>query len=276
VFPKTEGSTLKIFTKSVVAAIALLTMTGCETVDGWMKPDRRASVKSETPAPNSTYSTLDNAPGIRSVPDFPVPGDRDLKIMTSKLSGGSVEIYDLDGPVPLMDNGPSVPPVYMADTGIPLATDPRVTVYPLDGDYSAYPVAPSWPNATLPINPMPVSGPRTSAGRTSIYFPHGSANIEGKDQAVLLEAVEAAKFAPVDRVIVEGYASQQAQTGDPVRAKILNLKESLKRASTVSEQLIEQGVPAEKIKTVGWGDTKPSGGDEAQERRVDIVTGGGY
>jgi outer membrane protein OmpA-like peptidoglycan-associated protein len=281
---------VRFFTKSVVAVLAVLSLAGCETVEGWTGSKKKAP--QEAPPPIIS-GRLDHAPGVQPVPNFPNPGARDLKIMTSKLSGGSVEIYDLDGPAPSMQSA-SVPPVYTDPSGIPLATDPRVTVYPVDG-YSSFQAEPTWPNAVLPVsgnvshadgNAAPsFSGERSASvegGKlpsratpnvSNIYFPYGSSSLDGNDQTVLRDVAETAKFAPVDRVSVEGYASQPAQTDDPVKAKILNLKESLKRATVVSEQLIEQGVPAEKIKTVGWGDTKPSGSGEAGERRVDIVTG---
>ncbi len=290
-FPITEVVTVRFFTKSVVAVLAVLSLTGCETVEGWTGGDKKTPAET---APVAIGGRLDSAPGIQPVPSFPVPGDRDLKVMTSKLSGGSVEIYDLDGPAPSMDYaGAGVPPVYQDPSGIPLATDPRVTVYPLDG-YSSFQPEPSWPNAVLPVTgsvshansaPMALSperatsvesgklSSRSAPGVSNVYFAYGSSSLDGNDRSVLREVAETAKFAPVDRVSVEGYASQPTQTSDPVKAKILNLKESLKRATTVSEKLIEQGVPAEKIKTVGWGDTKPSGSSEAGERRVDIVTG---
>ena len=78
----------------------------------------------------------------------------------------------------------------------------------------------------------------------------------------------------MDRVRVEGHASTNAGTNDPIRARILNLKESMNRAYAVSRTLIEEGVPAEKIKTIGYGDTVPAGSED-QQRRVDIVTAPG-
>jgi outer membrane protein OmpA-like peptidoglycan-associated protein len=288
----TEVGTVRFFTKSVFAVLAVLSLAGCETVEGWTGGSKKAP--QEAPPPTIS-GRLDSAPGVQAIPNFPAPNDRDLKVMTTKLSGGSVEIYDLDQPAPDMQSA-SVPPVYTDPSGIPLSTDPRVTVYPVDGTYGTFQQEPSWPNAVLPVagnagrgggeeaRPQ-FSGERSAnvedgklpskadPGVSKIYFPYGSANLDGGDRTVLRDVAETAKFAPVDRVSVEGYASQAVQTDDPVKAKILNLKESLKRATVVSEKLIEEGVPAEKIKTVGWGDTKPTGSGEAAERRVDIVTG---
>jgi outer membrane protein OmpA-like peptidoglycan-associated protein len=278
---------VRFFPKSVVAVMAMLSLTACESLGGKEKAPQ------EDPPPTIS-GRMENAPGVQPVPIFPAPTDNDLKVMTTKLSGGSVEIYDLNGPAPDMGYASgSVPPVYQDPQGIPLATDPRVTVYPVDG-YSSFQPEPTWPNAVLPVTgsvsradggPSPFSPERdqnveggklpsrAAPGISNVYFRYGSSNLDGTDRSVLREVAETAKFAPVDRVKVEGFASAPAQTNDPVKAKILNLKESLKRASTVSEHLIEEGVPAEKIETKAWGDTKPSGAGEAAERRVDIVTG---
>ena len=292
---------MRFFTKTTLLAFAaafiILPLGACEHVTGGTNDDI------DTAASSSVNTTLNNAPGVRSVPQFPVPNDRDLKVMTSKLSGGSVEIYDVDSGMPQTMGAP-VPQVQPDYVGIPMATDPNVTIYPLDG-YADYPgelrPAPSmagnpreWPNSILPVGKtydagmtpppdyfggdqrMAIEGgklaPREGGGVSNIYFRYGSARLDGKDRSVLGNVAEAAKFAPVDRVSVEGHASAPTQTNDPIKSKVLNLKESMNRASAVSQELIEKGVPAEKIKTVGWGDTKPTNGGEAAQRRVDVYT----
>lgn len=268
---------MTFFTKFIlVSFLALPLLAGCES---FQKETRSVETSPVTIAPRAPLS----------VP----PSDSDLRMMNTKLSGGSVEVFSLDGPAP--DMGVPIPAVVRdQDYGAtPMTNDPRVTVYPLDGVSAS---ASYIPERTSSMTPAPYAAgsepawPVGSAGHdvvtreklpskaggavSSIYFPYGSSDLGGGDKSVLREAAETAKFAPVERIVVEGYASQPTQTNDPVKAKILNLKESLKRATVVSERLIESGVPAEKIKTVGWGDTKPAGGSEAAQRRVDIVTGG--
>ncbi len=263
--------------KSVSAGLACLVMipmlAGCETA-----PRKQGSSLSEPPvtvgkrsddiiAPQPAYSSneVDGALNVA-------------------LSNKSVEVYTISGPPPAMaaqmDAGyppsvSSVPSVMTDPVGMPLPSDPRVTVYPIGGDAGAYPQTPVYPAVNNNVyGTTPVSArPGVAA---SIYFPYGSSNLGGQQQNLLNNAAEAAKFAPVDRVSVEGYASPDTQSADPIKAKILNLKESMNRAAAVSQGLIERGVPAEKIKTVGWGDTKQSGGGKDTEQRVDIVTGGGY
>lgn len=283
---------------AMAAVILSFAVSGCETYDGWNeRPSTSSTTKASTPhTSEEQISQKMEGMSAQPAPQFPVPQDRDLKIMTSKLSGGSVEIFDLDNPAP--SQGVPVAPVARDYAGIPMTTDPRVTVYPVDGAGGTYPgqgaLYPSektWPNSILPVGtasamtPPPqgwdderiVDGalaPRVGQNVSSVFFPYGSARLDGANKGALRNVAETAKFAPVERVSIEGHASARAQTADPVKAKILNLKESMNRAQTVSENLIENGVPPEKIKTVAWGDTKPVG-SEAAQRRVDIVTGYG-
>lgn len=215
---------------------------------------------------------------------MPVPSNAELRAMTNRLSGGSVEIYNIDDDNAVVAGG--VPGVTQVMDGIPYASDPRVTVYPLDASspppgvaYSGGPLTPEWPSGGMPgvyggADPGKLPS-RMAGGVSSVYFDYGSAQLSGPDRSVLNSVAETAKFAPVERVSVEGHASAAAQTSDPIKAKVLNLKESMNRAMAVSQDLIQRGVPAEKLKTVGWGDTKPSGMSEAEQRRVDIITGAG-
>jgi outer membrane protein OmpA-like peptidoglycan-associated protein len=265
-----------LLSNSTVAMLACLAVTACSgnqyDVSSNPSPITVTNVAQDAGDAGNVSST----PDLQSSGQFPLPTDRDLRVMTTKLSGGAVEIFDLDGaPGSTVSSVSSV----QVPAGVPLASDPRVTVYPLDGGElsagvyggvsSYYPTEPNWP-ATSSASQSSVA---TNAAASRVYFDHGSARLKGSAQSVVRDAAEVAKFAPVDRVSVEGHASSRVQTNDPIKGRILNLKESMNRAFEVSKDLIEQGVPAEKIKTVGWGDTKQTGGTETEDRRVDIVTG---
>lgn len=219
------------------------------------------------------------APGLREIPDFPPPSDRDLRVITNKLAGGAVELYGLE------DDGDAFTPSAPAPLrGIQAVNEPNVTVYPLDdtGAYPGqYPPVHSWPIVPVPLSLSSESfdgeGDADPSAPT-VYFSHGSSSLSAKDAQVIAKASEKAKFAPVSRVRVEGHASARAESGDPVKDSILNLKESMNRAFEVSKAMMLNGVPAEKIKTTAWGDTKPflndaAGDAEAKARRVDIITG---
>ncbi len=248
---------MRFFQKSLLVALAFssLIMSGCETMKS-------------ADATNGTEPVA--VTGNAAAPQ-PM-SDAQLKTLTTRYAGGSVEVYDLEGELPAPYAPASEEPY-----GVSLSSTQGVTIYPLDGG------SPVFGNAVSMI-PTPSAfgedesgkmGARVNPNVSSVYFPHGSAQLSRSDRSALNSVAETAKFAPLDRVSVEGHASSKAQTSDPVKAKILNLKESLKRATAVSEDLIEKGVPAEKIKTVGWGDTLPMGANEADQRRVDIVTGFG-
>lgn len=256
------------------AALVLPMLAACDHIQGGRK--QAAVVSAEEEERTSTES---------NVPVAQMPSDAEIRNMTTVLSNGAVEVYDLDGDG---YQAGGVPSVTQSPQGIPFAMDPRVTVFPVD-DYAQPPgltygggvLTPEWPNSSYPADynsgAMDPGKMPSYAGRgvSSVYFNDGSARLSPGDRSVLNTVAETAKFAPVDRVSVEGHASSSARTSDPIKAKILNLKESMNRAQAVSQDLIQRGVPAEKLKTVAWGDTKPSGAGEAQQRRVDIITGGG-
>ena len=155
-----------------------------------------------------------------------------------------------------------------------------VTIYPLDG------VAPSVPtyNSVPAYNPAYAPAPIQSYSTTSytqpsystsshtvtdkqLYFAHGSDRLGSGDKRHLRELAEQARGA--GQIEVEGFASHPTQAKDTVTSKVLNLKESMNRSFAVSKDLIKRGVPADKIKTVGWGDGRASG-DASHDRRVDI------
>lgn len=272
---------MRVLTKPVLLVTALALMmpflAACETVQSWT--GGRNDIKVNNAESGVTISPKG---GSGSYATGPAPDDRGLMTMTSKLSGGSVEIFDLEDGSPVYGGRvPSVSSIQMPQ-GIPAANDSRVTVYPLDGEPSFYGGMPqNWGGeATYSSAGVPPVMPEGSAhgqnanAAATIYFQHGSSRIGAGDDAKLNQAAEVAKFAPVDRIRVEGYASQPTGISDPVESRLINLRQSIKRAEAVSSTLIRKGVPAEKIKTTAWGDTRPSGAGEAQDRRVDVLTSG--
>ncbi len=272
---------MRSFNKTFVTILAVLAATpmlaGCEGIGWW---NERGDTEQHAAYKASDSSALLNAPaGLQAAPGFAVSQSQ-----------------------PPMGTSPTpITPMYGTNVSpAPVATaDPHVTLYPLDTAKTAtsaqppaanrpYPAASQWQASTVPPTPVnvPVTPPVTIAnggGKAAlppevrpdvsrIYFANGSSMLNGENRTALNTIAEAAKFAPIDRVLVEGHASSAAQSKDIVTAKILNLKESMDRAQTVSFGLMEKGVPAEKIKTVAWGDTLPSGMGEAAQRRVDIIT----
>lgn len=206
------------------------------------------------------------------------------------FGNSSVEVFGLDGSdMSAPYGGERYAAARGNDGGMPASTDSSVMVYPVDGGQYPGASGASWPNSVLPVHNNSltpysrggrgggggVDSPRIASGYapSQIYFEHGSSRLGSGDRQALRQVAEQAKFAPVDRVSVEGHASTRTGVADPVEAKIVNLKQSMNRAFNVSSQLMRDGVPAEKIKTTVWGDTRNEGVGEAQSRRVDIITG---
>lgn len=276
---------------TAVGLVAVLALMGaCEHIEqlSWKGDKSAAVVDARTGRPEPQLGPpvapdpgdlrrLEQAPG-KGRYNFPPPSERDLMVLADKLGGHSVEIYDLNSGALRTYGGGAV----VSDNGLPASADPSVTVYPVDGQ-NAYPGhRGSWPNNLFPAREIEANVSGSTTGRASthaggpgapaqIFFQHGSSRLGGGDRRVLSEVADKARFAPVHRVSVEGHASSRTGVRDPVQAKIINLKESMNRAFNVSSQLMREGVPAEKIKTTVWGDTKNTGGSEAENRRVDII-----
>lgn len=225
---------------------------------------------------------LSMVPGLQPVPAPVKPSEEQLMDIATQTTRSKVQVYGSDG-------APSAP-IYDSygqgsmGGGIPAAADSAVTIFPVGGDIygSTYmgPGVMQGAGTSVPSYSGPIEGQRSSEGAmgsipAKVYFGHGSSALDGEDRRVLSNVAEQAKFAPVGRVSVEGHASSRVQTQDPVEGRIINLKQSMNRAVAVSNNLIQNGVPPEKIKTVSWGDTKPPmDGSEAEARRVDVYTGG--
>lgn len=239
---------------SILLGIGALSLSACET--GWNGQNSQINVQ--------THDEAVMTPA-------PLPSDSSG---SSMMSGDpSVEIYDgMQDYASTMNY--DVTTAYN-NNGV-LASDPSVTIYSLDdqmpmGAAPSY-AMPTYNNAGL-YPPMNSYGTMNQGTENQIYFKHGSSRLGSGDLRKLSDAAEQAKFAPVNRITVSGHASQPTQAGtQTVEAHILNLKESMNRSFAVSKTLMQKGVPAEKIKTVSWGATQPTG-DESQDRRVDIVMG---
>lgn len=134
----------------------------------------------------------------------------------------------------------------------------------IDSSYAPTPLQPT------PVAPAPVS--YTEGERSRIYFGHGSSRVNNAGNDVIRH-VAGTTTGPLN---VEGHASTTTEVDDPVKQRIINLKMSMDRAYEVSESLIKQGVPADRIVTKAYGDTQPSAyvagfSQEAANRRVEIV-----
>lgn len=118
---------------------------------------------------------------------------------------------------------------------------------------------------------------KTTGDIATIYFEHNSTQLS----AGSLEAIQkiAHNFIPKSsiKLSVEGHSSVNAVIKESSLRKNVNLKVSMARAYAVANALVKSGVPANSIRTVGWGEEYPpkalNGRTlEDASRRVEIFT----
>lgn len=201
----------------------------------------------------------------------------DIMSLVNQSSDPSVQVYSLDG-APGPDKF-SARDVNRAPSRSVISSNPSVQVFPLDEDMrGATPssLMPAAPASSGPIEMAPVSDELSAAPvgtGAQIFFDHDSDTVNGEGKATI--AALAQKFSGGQGVSVEGHASVKANFADEVQRKIVNLRVSMNRALAVAKELISGGVPADSIRTVAWGDSKPPiavPGKDAEEaaRRVEV------
>jgi len=102
-----------------------------------------------------------------------------------------------------------------------------------------------------------------------IFFDFDKSDLTPAAQAILSQAADAIKKQGSTQIALTGYT-------DTVGSSEYNLKLSMRRAEAAKKFLVEHGVPASEISTVGKGKTDllvptKDGVREAQNRRVQIV-----
>lgn len=187
--------------------------------------------------------------------------------MAQYMSGGSVEVYSLDG-APEMTAQSGV--AGMDNGGRPAINDSSVTVYPFENPAYAPGLPPMMPPSAARQD---FSSPFAAGGPATVLFKHNSAGLSSEAKQTIGQVAGGA----AGPVKVEGHASTRSAATDPIERHMVNLKMSMDRALNVSRELMRKGVPAESIETTAFGDTRPAS-DEAASRRVEIYnrTGGGY
>jgi outer membrane protein OmpA-like peptidoglycan-associated protein len=85
-----------------------------------------------------------------------------------------------------------------------------------------------------------------------------------------------AKGTPYPRKIAQAYTLSIEGHTDDVGSKEHNLELSERRAASVRDYLVEQGVPAESVSARGFGESQPLASNETaagrqENRRVEIV-----
>ena len=267
---------------SLLSCLAVVALSGCESLhysNVNIKDHNIFSTNAGTAQSQMDASNMTSMPGASSVVGGSAGG---MQLSNAdEQSSPSVEIYDMElnpeynrgaqaGMSPMMNQSPMQPQMQMGQGygGFMPASDSSVTIFNLDG--GAPMNAPQY-NAGQVGYTQNAYGNNQVAGQ--IFFKHGSSRLGSGDMRKISNLAEQAKFAPVNYVTVEGFASRPTNAGShSTQAHIINLRQSMKRSEKVSKALVHKGVPGEKIKTVSWGSSKATG-DNARDRRVDVVMG---
>lgn len=107
----------------------------------------------------------------------------------------------------------------------------------------------------------------------TVTFPSGSSLPAPGADAVLDAAAKAALADPKARIVLGGHADRRGGVA-------ANMRISEERAMRIKRLLTARGVPAERISTIGFGETypravTPDGQRNADNRRVEIIIGPG-
>jgi len=103
----------------------------------------------------------------------------------------------------------------------------------------------------------------------SVLFTSGRSTLLANARPKLDEVASALQKSDAEKFVVEGHT-------DSVGSDATNEELSYRRAQTVHDYLIERGVPAEKIRAVGYGKSRPVADNttaegRANNRRVEII-----
>lgn len=192
-------------------------------------------------------------------------------------SGGSVTVFSLDD----MPASGAMRPVndtrsgsyHVGGGGYEMAqydgSSVTVNRYPdIFGDDDAFaPVAAYGTAGTTPYDRPKLMATQVD---NALYFNYGSSRIDANDRRLIREFARAAAGRTVH---VSGHASRAVfSTNDPSERRAINLQMSAKRAEAVAEMLQNEGIPAEKIRTVAHGEISSGEGDNPKDRRVDLET----
>ncbi len=126
-----------------------------------------------------------------------------------------------------------------------------------------------------PPPPAPAPPPPPPAKAEPLVTLHGpqfdfnKATLKPAGKKMVDEAVTVMKDKPSMKVSVEGHT-------DSIGSDAYNQKLSLRRAETVRDYLVSQGIDAARITVKGWGKTKPIADNKtaegrAENRRVEII-----
>ena len=115
----------------------------------------------------------------------------------------------------------------------------------------------------MAANPPPPPPPPPTY---NIYFDYNSSLLDPSAREIVRLAADSYKAGSPGTIQVIGYT-------DPSGSGPYNQKLSLKRASVLAAQLVQDGVPRSPLTVSGQGEST-TGTDPGRDRRVEVVLGG--
>ena len=119
------------------------------------------------------------------------------------------------------------------------------------------------PPPPMAANPPPPPPPPPTY---NIYFDYNSSLLDPSAREIVRLAADSYKAGSPGTIQVIGYT-------DPSGSGPYNQKLSLKRASVLAAQLVQDGVPRSSLTVSGQGEST-TGTDPGRDRRVEVVLGG--
>ena len=104
----------------------------------------------------------------------------------------------------------------------------------------------------------------TATFKSGVMFDFDSAVLKPGGQAEIARVATVLNNYPQTRIRVEGHT-------DTKGSEEYNQKLSERRANSVKNALIQDGVNSQRITTIGYGESQPISSDDAVNRRVNIV-----
>lgn len=121
-----------------------------------------------------------------------------------------------------------------------------------------------------PPAPVPVAAPAPAAARTYlVFFDWDRADLTVRARQIIKEAADASTHVQYTRIVSNGYTDLSGTAA-------YNQRLSVRRAQSVANELVADGVPRAAITIHGFGESNPmvptaQGVREAQNRRVEII-----
>ena len=232
--------------------LALLFLAGCTMAQDSAAPSQESS--GQQPQRVVPDTAKDEVPKLSAMPDAPLapttPEVREPVMATLTIDGNKALFTEVD---PLV-------------TAASADLDPFAASTVISSDS----VSRSTQIAALET----AAGPEPGQLAAIIFFGHGSVALDENDLAVLSDLVTL-HSQQGGRLHVVGHASSRTRNTTPDQHQVANFEMSLKRANTVSAELLRLGVAPEALSTEAKADAEPvyhefmpSG--EAGNRRVEI------